>query len=917
MIRMIQSSSAAHAKAYFRDALARSDYYLDDQELEGKIAGKLANRIGISGIVTKDIFFDLCDNIHPVTGEILTPRTKDERTVGYDINFHCPKSVSILHFLSRDEHILDAFEKSVHQTMQDIEKDSKTRVRINHQNQERETGELVWIEFTHQTARPVDGSLPDPHLHAHCFTFNATWDETEQRIKACQFRDIKRDMPYYQARFHKRLSDELIRLGYEVQPTATAFEVNGVPQEVIDLFSKRTNEIGRIAKEKGITDIDELGDLGAKTRSRKQKGHSMEELKVEWKKQIHDLETSQGQTGNPIVRYAPEREKKLITPEICIDYALEHCFERASVYQDRRLLATAYRFGIGHQEVSLDPITDNFAQDSRLIHIEEKGKVKTTTKEVLAEEQKMVSLAKQGKGQFRPLYNQVPETNLEGQQKAAIEHVLTTTNRVSIVTGKAGAGKTTTLQSLIPLIEKTGLEVTIVAPSAEASRGVLRHEGFQQAETVAKLFGDKAMQEKLLDQVLIVDEAGLLGTKDMSALLKLSQDQNTRLILMGDTRQHSSVERGDALRILNTVGGIKTAEISKIYRQRHENYRRVVEDLSIGHVAGAFEKLDEMDAIRTIDPMQPYDELVRDYIETTKQKKTALVVSPTRQQSDEVTAAIRQKLKNSGLLGKRELEVSRLQSLNLTDAQKSDWRNFKEGQVIQFNQNLKNINRGSLWAVSQSSENGVLLKNERDELVPLPTDRSKDYDLYEKSMITLAKGDIIRITRNGFDQQKNRLNNQQMLEVTSVTKEGMIYLKNPLSKAEYELAKDFGHLTHGYCITSHSSQGKTVDEVLIAQPASTFPATDSKQFYVSVSRGRDRARIYTDDKEQLMAYASQVGDRQSAIELVQKKAQDTTIIDQYIRQKMNKENAQNRPKTKEDKLIKNLKSKDKDYEPGI
>lgn len=917
MIRMIQSSSSAHAKAYFRDALTRSDYYLDDQELEAKIAGKLAERIGINGTITKDIFFDLCDNNHPLTGEILTPRTKDERTVGYDINFHCPKSVSILHFLSKDGHILSAFEKSVHQTMQDIEKDSKTRVRINHQNQERETGELVWIEFTHQTARPVDGSIPDPHLHAHCFTFNATWDEQEQRIKACQFRDIKRDMPYYQTRFHKRLSDELIKLGYEVQPTATAFEVNGVPKEVIDLFSKRTNEIGRIAKEKGITDIDELGDLGAKTRSKKQKGHSMENLKFEWKKQIHDLEIKQGETGNPIVRHAPKIEKNLITPEICIDYALEHCFERASVYQDRRLLAAAYRYGIGHQEVSLDPITDNFIQDSRLIHIEEKGKVMTTTKQVLAEEQKMVGLANQGKGQLRPLYNKVPETNLEGQQKAAIEHVLTTTNRVSIVTGKAGAGKTTTLQSLVPLLEKTGLKVTVVAPSAEASRGVLRQEGFQQAETVAKLFNDKAMQEKILGQVLIVDEAGLLGTKDMSALLKLSQDRNTRLILMGDTRQHSSVERGDALRILNTVGGIKTAEISKIYRQRHENYRKVVEDLSVGHVAGAFEKLDEMGAIQTIDPMQPYTDLVKDYIETTKQKKTVLVVSPTRQQSDEVTTAIRQKLKASGLLGKRELEVSRLQNLNLTDAQKSDWRNFREGQIIQFNQNLKNINRGSLWAVSQSSDKGVLLKNEQDELVPLPTDRSKDYDLYEKSLITLAKGDIIRITRNGFDQQKNRLNNQQMLEVTKVSKEGMIYLKNPLSKAEYELTKDFGHLTHGYCITSHSSQGKTVDEVLIAQPASTFPATDSKQFYVSVSRGRERARIYTDDKEQLMAYASQLGDRQSAIELVQKKMLDTTIIDQYIRQKINKENPQRSHNSKEDKPIKNLKAKDRDYEPGL
>ncbi|MEZ4901802.1 MAG: relaxase domain-containing protein [Spirosomataceae bacterium] len=98
--------------------------------------------------------------------------------------------------------------------------------------------------------------------------FNATWDETERQIKAVQFRDIKRDMPYYQARFHKRLSDQLMALGYEIRRMEKSFEVEGVPQRVIDLFSKRTDEIGRVAQEKGITDAKELSELGARTRAK-------------------------------------------------------------------------------------------------------------------------------------------------------------------------------------------------------------------------------------------------------------------------------------------------------------------------------------------------------------------------------------------------------------------------------------------------------------------------------------------------------------------------------------------------------------------------------------------------------------------------------------------------------------------------
>src|ERR1700743_1359355 len=129
MIRMIQSQSAGHAKAYFSDALLKSDYFVSDQELAGHWQGRLAARLGLSGATTKDGFFALCENHHPMTGDPLTPRTKEERTTGYDINFHCPKSVSLLHVFAKDDDILKAFQESVTETMQSIEADSKTRVR--------------------------------------------------------------------------------------------------------------------------------------------------------------------------------------------------------------------------------------------------------------------------------------------------------------------------------------------------------------------------------------------------------------------------------------------------------------------------------------------------------------------------------------------------------------------------------------------------------------------------------------------------------------------------------------------------------------------------------------------------------------------------------------------------------------------
>ena len=918
MIRMIQSHSASGAKSYFSQNLAKADYYLNDQELQGRMQGKLADRLGLSGPITKDAFFQLCDNKNPVTSQSLTPRTNEQRTVGYDINFHCPKSVSILHALSNDPHILTVFEDAVSQTMQDIERDAKTRVRKNNVVAERETGELIFGQFIHQTARPVDGHLPDPHLHAHCFVFNATWDEQEQQIKAGQFRDINRDMPYYQARFHKRLSDGLIEQGYQINRTDKAFQVDGIPQRVVDLFSKRTDEIGRIAKEKGITDVDELGQLGARTRAKKQAGHTMAELKAEWRKQILDLGSDGQGEGQRIIRFAPRKEDALLQPEQCVDHALAHGFERASVLQDRRLLASAYRHSVGTSAVSLDAITEQFRSDDRLIHVNEKDRMLCTTRQVLAEESRMVSLARAGQGKLKPLYKTAPNLTLDGQQADAVNHVLTSTHRVSIIRGAAGSGKTTLMREAVQFINDAGKSVMVVAPTSDASRGVLREEGFAQADTVAKLLNDKAMQEQLTNQVLWVDEAGLLGTKDMTALLDLVQQKNARLILGGDTLQHAPVVRGDALRILNTVGGIQAAEVSKIYRQRNTDYRAAVTDLANGDIRQAFEKLDGMNAIQTTDPLKPNETLVNEYVATVKWGKSALVISPTHQNSDAVTEAIREKMKATGLLGKKDHAAARLTSLNLTEAEKADWRNFKVGQVVQFNQNLPGIQRGSRWTIDSSSAQGVFIQNDQKQTLPLPMTKSGEYDVYRQQEINLAKGDTLRITRNGFDQNKNRLNNGQLLDVISINKSGALHVRNRISKTNYTLDGNYGHLAHAYCITSHAAQGKTVDEVFIAQPAATFPATDAKQFYVSVSRGRDRVRIYTDDKEQLLEHAARLGHRPSASELVKCKNKPIELIQQRLREEPNRTPSPLKHPTKGTRPIQTpTKAADRSYEPGL
>ncbi len=120
----------------------------------------------------------------------------------------------------------------------------QTRVRIGGKDTDRTTGNLAWAAFHHTTSRPVDGQPPDMHEHTHLLVFNATHDPDEDRIKAGQFGNLKRDGEYYSAVFDALYARELEQLGFGIdRQGGKKWEVAGITDHMIDNFSKRTDEI--------------------------------------------------------------------------------------------------------------------------------------------------------------------------------------------------------------------------------------------------------------------------------------------------------------------------------------------------------------------------------------------------------------------------------------------------------------------------------------------------------------------------------------------------------------------------------------------------------------------------------------------------------------------------------------------------
>jgi ATP-dependent exoDNAse (exonuclease V) alpha subunit len=460
----------------------------------------------------------------------------------------------------------------------------------------------------------------------------------------------------------------------------------------------------------------------------------------------------------------------------------------------------------------------------------------------------------------------IDSEKLSIEQAAAVRHVLTSRDRVIGIRGAAGTGKTTMMKEAVRCVEANGRKVFVFAPSASASRGILRQEGFTQADTLAQLLVNTRMQEQIKRQVVWVDEAGLISARQMCRLFELAEKLEARVILSGDIHQHGAVERGDALRLLEKYGGLKSAELTSIHRQKSQLYKEAVQALDAGNTQLAFKRLDDMNAIREVSDEKRYHCLAEDYLNHCRRKQSVLVVSPTHAEGEQVTEAIRTKLKADRLLSKEQV-IGSLRNLNWTEAQRGEFYHYQPQQVIQFHQNVTGFRKGEKVTVLARAENTVSVRDEAGNARTLDLQHTRHFQVFAPQTVEIGRGDRVRFSQNGFTvDKKHRLQNGDIRRVKGFTRSGDIRLDNG-----WVVSRSYGHIQHGYAVTSHASQGKTVDHVLVAINAHSAMTTgSSEQAYVSVSRGRKSVTIYTDSQEAVLEAARISSARPSGHDLAAK-----------------------------------------------
>ena len=858
----------AVAESYFDEHLSHNDYYTQNEIEVGRWIGIGTERLGLKEgeVVKRDVFMDLCDNVDPSTKARLTQRRNADgnRRVFFDFVCSAPKSVSIMAVTMEDARIVEAHQLASRFALKELERYAGARIRAGGSQQDRETGNIVAGEFLHNSSRALD-----PQLHTHFTVFNATFDPTEQRWKALQTSEMFAASHYATEVYRNDLAARLHALGYETVPVRTygrsgqSFEIKGVPREVRRRFSKRAKErdamVAKLERELGRKlSNNEVSHAVHKTRSRKLKGITTEEVRHRQLAQLSKGEIDQLKavrhaadgSARPFVEPAGENES--------LDYAIRHVFERRSVATREDLLEAALIHGRG--QVDLERLKGRFDFRPEFIRV---GK-EISTREILKGELALIRTVNDGKNSVAPINHKFnPSAQLGEDQRNAVKFVVQTCDRISGVRGLAGAGKSTALAEVARAIEQGGYKGLFCTPTASATEE-LRKERLE-AVTLQHLLVDSRLQETLHPRsVLVIDEAGTVGMEDMRKLFSLAEEHDARVVLSGDTGQHASVPRGDALRILEDHSRLSFGQLTQIRRQQKAEYLEAVKLAATQQPVKALDRLDAMGDVIECAAPQLYERAADAYLSVIKSGNTALVVSPTWAEIEAVTEWVRESLKRHGIIGKEEVSCNVLDSLSWTDAQKRSLQQYEPGQILIFHQKSGTFSRNEAVTVAGIQGDCLQLQCADGLTVSYRPTGNKSaekapFDVCERRAIQIAPGDKLLLQSN---RREHRLINGQIVEVGSVNETGTVTLTDGRT-----LPPNYRTFCHGYAVTSHSSQSKTVDEVLSVASSRSVGAINREQFYVSISRGRQRCRIFTDDKQLLREQIARSSSRKAALEL--------------------------------------------------
>ena len=892
MLTISKPLTAAQAQNYHQKEFTSKaqNYWGRGREIQGTWQGRLAERFGLSEAVEEEEFSRLSQGQHPLTGQPLVRHhgsyqyeradgkkvTSAAHRAGWDATFSAPKSVSLTALVGGDERVREAHRESVRIALNELERYAQARMGSNHPA--RTTGKFIVAKFEHDTARPVAGYAA-PQLHTHAVVFNVT-ELGNGHTRALQPRSLFRSQQFATAVYQSELTYRLAQMGYELEPGRSgAPEIKGYSQEYLDASSPRSQQIRAHLERLGLTSKESAEIAAHSTRDRKQILTPQEVLNAHKK-----LAAEFGNQAEHVVAEARARERRrehgspaisALRAQEAVIFSRDKHFEREAVVDERLLMRDALRRGMG--KTTYHEVHQNF--QTRV----EKGEFLAvnpaadptrrlfTTPETVAAERAVIQHMLAGQGRVEPMLSPreaaaaaVQRSDLNSAQTAALEHVLSSRDRILGIQGSAGTGKTTALEVIRRAAEAKIYEVEGFAPTSRAAKQ-LREAGIPAGTLQAFLARGRDRDAPREKHLYMVDESSLASTTQMKDFMARLGTED-RVVLIGDIRQHQAVEAGKPFEQLQEAG-MSTAKLERIVRQTDPDLKAVVEHFAQGQVSSGVQALAKQGRITEIgDTVERIRVIARSFAENSE---NALVISPDNASRRELNDAIRTELQSRGLVAPENHWLRVLvQQQDMTGADRQWAARYGVGDVLRYSRGSKvvGIEAGSYARVVSRNLEQNLLTVERPGRAQVTYDprRLIGVSVYRESEQPFAAGDRLQFTA---PDKTIGVANRELATIETVSGTGTLTLRLERGRRVQLNPAENRHFDHGYAMTSYSAQGVTADRVLINADSKAHPDLVNARFaYVAISRARDDARIYTDDRAAIEARFGHESSKSSALE---------------------------------------------------
>lgn len=884
--------NAGRASHYFS---AQDDYY--SKEGHGVWLGQGAEKLGLRGEVDAARFRALLEGRLPDGRRIpaTVEASKGTKRHGWDFTFSAPKSVSLQALIFGDQAIVEAHNKAVREVLALMERHAIARKKSLGVRHRQHTGNLVTAAFQHELSR-----AKDPQLHTHVVVMNMT-ERADGQWRALSNEELFKHTKLLGAAYRASLARHLQALGYEIRLTDKegAFELAHFSRAQIEAFSQRSRVIEEALESRGKTRAEastlEKQVIALATRPKKDRLTEQDRrlLMEHWNETSRAAGIDYGGGERAPRNGALPREN---AAKESIDFAIAHLTERQSVMLDSMLMTTAMQHAVGratHDELRAElnrriALGDVIAEERlyRLVRDRDDAPAKTraawerdvqqahglsryealryvdeatlkgalvqvearyTTDNAWRTEQSILQMERDGREQSRPVMDprkaerEIARTDLNRGQRQAAHMILTSRNRVVGIQGSAGVGKTHLIRTSADIAERNGYQAVVLAPYANQVER-LQSEGLR-ASTLATFLASK---DRNIDKrtLVVIDEAGLVPSRQMEAALRVAERNGSRVVLAGDIQQLKAVEAGRPFAQLQ-ANGMRTGIVDQIQRQKSPDLKPAVELASKGRAQESLEYIDRH--VREVpDDKARYVEIAREYAAMQEPERTrTLIVSGTNAARREMNALIRREL---GIEGTGR-EFDTLSRKDLTQAERRNAPSYQVGDYVQPEKDYQKtgLGRGELYRVAEiESGNRLLLVGEDGRQHEVNPHHHKQLSVYEKTRSELAPGDWARITRNSPALDVSNGDRVRVIDIKADTVE----LENDKGRRiELDSSRPL-HLEHAYATTVHSAQGLSTDRMMVDLDTRSL-TTGRDLYYVAISRARFEATIYTNSRSEL------------------------------------------------------------------